>query len=118
MNKNENIKRRIYEMRRQRGYSQEYMASILNISLNSYRKIEKGGTNLVSSRLDDIAKVLGITCDDLVFDLENDKPEYSLAKQEKQELINNIDDLKKYITHLEQLINLQKEKLESYSRND
>lgn len=105
-------------MRRLRGYSQEYMASILKISLNSYRKIERGETCLVSSRLDHIAQVLGVTCDDLVYDLENEKPEYSLAKQEKQEFLDYIDALKKYITHLEQLVSLQKEKLEAYSKNE
>ncbi len=117
MNKNANIKRRIYEQRRIKGYSQEYMADRLDISLNSYRKIEKGDTNLVSSRLDDIADILEVPCDDLIFDMENTRAEYSLNHLRKiEELTKKIEAKDKYIAYLEQLIALQREKLESYSK--
>ena len=118
MNKNDNIKCRIYELRRKKGYSQEYMANSMNISLNSYRKIEKGNTNLISPRLSEIANILEVSCDELILDPEQLLPESPLGQKERQELTEKIEDLKKYIAHLEQLIDLQTEKLDSYSRKD
>ncbi|MEG2849776.1 MAG: hypothetical protein RR880_06050, partial [Bacteroidales bacterium] len=58
-------------------------------------------------------KALEINCNELVFDEENNKPDYSLAAQEREELISTIETLKKYIATLEQLIALQKEKLDN-----
>lgn len=113
-----NIKRRITEMRQLKGYSQEYMAVTMGISLNSYRKIEKGKTNLVSPRLDDIARILDITCDTLVFDMEGGRSEYSLTYEEHQKLLKTIESLNRHIENLEQLIGLQREKLESYSKEE
>lgn len=118
MNKNLNIKRRISEIRQLKGYSQEYMAVTMGISLNSYRKLEKGNTHLVSPRLDDIARILDITCDTLVFDMEGGRPEYSLTYEEHQRLLNTIDSLNRHIENLEQLIRLQREKLDSYSKEE
>lgn len=118
MNKNANIKYRIYELRRKKGYSQEYMANCMNISLNSYRKIERGDTNLISPRLTEIANILEVSCDELILDPEQIKPAYPLGQNERQEFTEKIDDLKKYIAHLEQLIALQNEKLDSYSKKD
>lgn len=118
MNKDLNIKRRICEMRQLRGYSQEYMAIVMGISLNAYRKIEKGKTQLVSPRLDEIARILDVKCDTLVFDMESGRPEYSLDHEGRQKMVEKINFLNKHIENLEQLIDLQREKLDSYSTEE
>lgn len=118
MNKNLNIKYRIYELRRKKGYSQEYMANCMDISLNSYRKIERGDTSLISPRLTVIANILEVSCDELILDAEQINTEYPVEQNERQEFMAKIDDLRKHIAHLEQLIALQNEKLDSYSKKD
>jgi transcriptional regulator with XRE-family HTH domain len=118
MNKDLNIKRRICEMRQLRGYSQEYMAIVMGISRNAYRKIEKGDTQLVSPKLDDIARILDVKCDTLVFDMEGGNPEYSPTYEGKQKMIAEINSLNKRIENLEQLIDLQRGKLDSYSTEE
>ncbi len=56
----EEIKNNIFRYRKESKKSQEYVAEKLHISLNSYRKIEKGKTQLISSRINEIAEALGI----------------------------------------------------------
>ena len=63
---NHRIKDTIKKLRVQLGFTQADMADMLKISLNSYRKIEQGDTNLVSKRLEDIAKILKVSGDELL----------------------------------------------------
>ena len=51
---------KIHFFRQLRKWSQEEMASKLEMSLNGYAKIERGETDLPLSRLEQIAKVLEI----------------------------------------------------------
>lgn len=44
------------------------MATILGISVNSYREIESGTTLLVNPRLEEIAKILDKPLENLIFD--------------------------------------------------
>ncbi len=44
-------------------YSQEVMASLLNISQNAYSKIENGKTTLTVKRLQEIALILEVPID-------------------------------------------------------
>ncbi|PKO96701.1 MAG: hypothetical protein CVU12_03750 [Bacteroidetes bacterium HGW-Bacteroidetes-7] len=62
------IRERIKRERRSLGYTQEYMATILGISVNSYREIESGTTLLVNPRLEEIAKILDKPLENLIFD--------------------------------------------------
>ncbi len=65
---NREIKSRIREKRKALGYTQEYLARELKISVNSYRQIESGSTVLISKRVTDIASVLGIAPEELISD--------------------------------------------------
>ncbi len=56
-----NIGYNIRRIRGLRGFKQAYMAHALNISLNSYGKIERNEVNIKISRLEDIAKALKTT---------------------------------------------------------
>ena len=62
------IRETIRKRRRDLGYSQEYMAQILGISLNGHRKIEGGKTALINPRLNDISRVLSIPAENLLFE--------------------------------------------------
>lgn len=46
--------------RQLKGYSQEGMADKLNMSVNGYANIEHGDTDVQMSRLEQIAKILGV----------------------------------------------------------
>jgi transcriptional regulator with XRE-family HTH domain len=52
-------------LRKEREWSQETMATKLNISLNSYGAIERGDTNLGMTRIEEIADVFEITLEEL-----------------------------------------------------
>ena len=54
------IGQKIRQMRGLKGYSQEYMAEKLSISVTAYSKLERGDTSLSWDRLEQIAKVLEI----------------------------------------------------------
>jgi len=62
------IRERIKRERRSLGYTQEYMATTLGISVNSYREIESGTTLLVNPRLEEISKILDKPLENLIFD--------------------------------------------------
>lgn len=53
-----NIGYNIRRIRGLRGFKQAYMAHALNISVNSYGKIERNEVNVKISRLEEIARVL------------------------------------------------------------
>ncbi|WP_114941347.1 helix-turn-helix domain-containing protein [Mucilaginibacter endophyticus] len=57
---------RIKEIRIKKNYSQYYVAYKLNISQNSFSKIELGNVKLTLARLIEIAKVLEISVSELV----------------------------------------------------
>ena len=52
---------KIRTMRRNREYSQEYMALLLNISQNAYSRLENGKTPITIDRLYQICTILQIT---------------------------------------------------------
>lgn len=59
------IRERIKTVRIEKGYSQDYMADMLNISQNAYHKLEKGHTRIHLQKFIDIAKVLEVEVSDL-----------------------------------------------------
>ena len=61
----EEIRERIKTVRIEKGYSQDYMADMLNISQNAYHKLEKGHTRIHLEKFIDIAKVLEVEVSDL-----------------------------------------------------
>lgn len=54
----ENVISKIKDIRKEKGYSHEYMAHMLNISQVAYSKIEKNETKLTVERLFKIAEIL------------------------------------------------------------
>lgn len=75
MNSSENLKindtkpdyyKRIKQFREMRNYTQEYMASVLNLSQRAYSSIENGQTQLTVDRLYEIAQTLEIPVVDII----------------------------------------------------
>ena len=116
MKKNGAIKQKIYEIRRSKGISQEKMANLIGVALNSYRKLERGKTNLVNEKLWDIANALNISVKELV--LEDDiLTGTSLADMERKRYQAKINSLEDEIATLKQCVTLLNEKNESYIKN-
>ncbi len=116
MKKNGAIKQKIYEIRRSKGISQEKMANLISVALNSYRKLERGKTSLVNEKLWDIANALNVSVKELV--LENDiLTGTSLADMERKKYQAKINSLEEEIATLKQCVTLLNEKNESYIKN-
>ena len=75
----EKIINKIKEIRKDKGYSHEYMAHLLEISQVAYSKIEKNETKLTVERLYKIAEILETKIED-VLDIKADK----VYKQDKR----------------------------------
>lgn len=58
---------KIRKIREWRGYSQEYMAEKLNISVRAYGNIENGKTSIKIERLDSICSLLSISIEELLY---------------------------------------------------
>src|SRR5688572_14898586 len=56
----------IKKMRELRNFTQEYMASQLNITQAGYSKIESGTTDITFSKIEEIAQIISVTPTDLV----------------------------------------------------
>lgn len=57
---------KIKKIRESKNYTQEYMSNKLNISQNTYSKIETGGIKLTVDRLKQISEVLDVTIEDIL----------------------------------------------------
>ena len=68
----EKVINKIREIRKDRGYSHEYMAHLLDISQVAYSKIEKNETKLTIERLFKIAEILEAKIEDIL-DIKADK---------------------------------------------
>ncbi|MCP4460638.1 MAG: helix-turn-helix transcriptional regulator [Cytophagales bacterium] len=66
MLKNQKIGTKIRRFRESKEYTQEYMASLLNISQNSYSRLEKDPKNMPLTRLEEICQILEINLKDLI----------------------------------------------------
>lgn len=106
------IAKHIREVRKSKEYSQEYIATQLNISQQAYQKIESGKTKINLNCALLIADILEINFEQLVKsksiieEKANDKPSVNG--------INNIEQLTNEIIHLRkmnsELVNLLKDK--------
>ncbi len=61
-----NIGKTIKKLRELRNYTQEYMAEQLSMSQTGYSKIERNETDISISKIQEIAKVLNITFEDIL----------------------------------------------------
>lgn len=57
---------KIKKIRESKNYTQEYMSNKLNISQNTYSKIETGGIKLTVDRLKQISEVLDVSLEDIL----------------------------------------------------
>ncbi len=57
---------KIKKIRESKNYTQEYMSNKLNISQNTYSKIETGGIKLTVDRLKQISDVLDVSIEDIM----------------------------------------------------
>ena len=107
---NRSIKHNIYKLRRDKGLSQEEVANLMDISLTSYRKIEKGTTTLISDRISQLATALGITEDELLLgntlNHRQLQQEVKVSQQENQRLTLEINHLKHLLEEKEKQIQL------------
>ena len=93
---NYNIIQHIKEKRKEKGYTQEKMAELLNISYSNYSKIENGIVTPTLERLVDISQLLGVSLDYLVYGQGNDKEQIISPSNHQQEqallsLLKNCD---------------------------
>lgn len=91
---------KIVELRRQRGVTQSLMAERLGIAPNNYGKIEKGKTELTVSRLEQIAKVLGVSIGEFLTEYSEEivhNDEVNGLKKRNEELEDRIKDKEKII---------------------
>lgn len=63
---------RIKQKRKEKGYTQEKMAELLNISYSNYSKIENAIVTPTLERLIDISQILEVSLDYLVYGQQND----------------------------------------------
>ena len=83
----EGIRERIKIIRIEKGYSQDYMADMLNISQNAYHKLEKGHTRIHLEKFIDIAEILEVNFSEL---LKGSYYVYVFSGQYKKKHINKI----------------------------
>ncbi len=81
---------KIKKIRESKNYTQGYMSNKLNISQNTYSKIETGGIKLTVDRLKQISEVLDIAVEDI---LNNETQTYNFHN-------SNIDKFYGYIETL------------------
>ncbi|MFD2568424.1 helix-turn-helix domain-containing protein [Pseudotenacibaculum haliotis] len=82
------IRERIKKIRIEKGYSQDYMAEMLNISQNAYHKLERGHTRINLRKFIDIAKILEIETAELINGPEH---VYMFSKYYQKSLLRKIE---------------------------
>jgi transcriptional regulator with XRE-family HTH domain len=114
----EKVINKIRDIRKDKGYSHEYMAHLLDISQVAYSKIEKNETKLTVERLFKIAEILESKIED-VLDIKADKiynqdlKDQAVGHQEIQNLYqDNKEVYEKLIASKDEQIALLKSLLE------
>ena len=116
----EQVLKNIKKTRNIRGYSLENMATELNISDSTYRKIENNQTNLSLERFLQIAKILDVSINELIG--EKSHRDYNQNNYEQGTFINhqefdnyyqeNKETTNKLLNSLESAINRQQEEIQ------
>ncbi len=88
-----NIGKRIKDLRREKGISQEQMAEKISLSRPQYSKIEGGKADITLSTLDRIATVFEVAITDLFFDTEGlDISSINKGVLERLKMLDGLDD--------------------------
>jgi transcriptional regulator with XRE-family HTH domain len=111
----DNIGSRIKRLREAKNYTQEFMANNLNVSQNTYSRIESESVKLSTERLKQIAQILDVPPE---FIISNEAPSFSVNNSSVDKyyaFINNLQEDQKELYQSsirileEQLKHLQKE---------
>ncbi len=117
----EDVISRIQDVRKQKGYSLEYMAEELQISHSAYYKLENNQSRLTVDRLIEISKILNIALSTLfdeaithIYNQNNNvKDSTIIAKQEFENFNQKDKELtEKYTRKLEEEIEYLKSEIE------
>ena len=76
---------KIRRLRRAKGFTQEYMAVKMNLSIRGYSKIELGETKLSVIRLFEIAEILDLSVHDILLPVRTDVEPRSLDLTERNQ---------------------------------
>lgn len=121
------VGQRIKRLRENKNYTQEYMSDRLNISQNTYSKIETGGIKLTVERLKQISEILDTPVEEI---LNNEKQTFNFHNSNIEKFYGYIETLQEDNKELtlttikilnEQLSYLQKENerlLNLFSKKD
>lgn len=100
----EESSRRIRELRMEAGCTQEFVADHIGISLDGYRKLERGVNGAKVDTLVAIAELYGVSLDYLVYGREILKPDAvfeSLTEKETKFMLIMLKSIKENIALLE-----------------
>lgn len=87
---NETLGKRIANYRKEKELKQENLASMLNVSPQAVSKWENDVTCPDISVLPELAKILGITVDELLVGKKDEKPLVSIVPEEKRKEIKDM----------------------------
>lgn len=111
------VQEKIRAMRESKNWSQEEMATKLNMSVNGYSKIERGETNPHLSKLQQIAKELDV---DLLELMSNKRSVYLITDNSNHgcnvigsssEIAFEIQKLQLQLSHKDEIIDFQKREI-------
>jgi transcriptional regulator with XRE-family HTH domain len=109
-----NLGYKIKKIREQKNYTQAYMSDRLNISQNTYSKIETGGIKLTVDRLKQISDILETPMESI---LNNDNQVFNFNNSTIEKFYGYIETLhednKESLQNIIKLLNLQLEHLRS-----
>ena len=100
---------KIKQIRELKNFTQEYVATHLDLTTRAYSKIESGETQLTINRLNEISKILGVEPMEILgFD---DKQVFNNCKQEGNIGINHINVPEKLIQQYEKTIQILEDEI-------
>ncbi|MBO5471881.1 MAG: helix-turn-helix transcriptional regulator [Bacteroidales bacterium] len=120
---NNSIKENISSIRKKKGLTQEEMAHSLGISLTAYRDLEKGATSIINGNIYKIARLTGVTTEELVLgyrpeqsegNIEDVRSEYG---SKVENLMTRISDLEKIVASLEETVESKNEIIAMLKKN-
>ena len=120
---NNSIKANISSIRKKKGLTQEEMAHSLGISLTAYRDLEKGATSIINGNIYKIARLTGVTTEELVLgyrpeqsegNIEDVRSEYG---SKVENLMTRISDLEKIVASLEETVESKNEIIAMLKKN-
>ena len=120
---NNSIKENISSIRKRKGLTQEEMAHSLGIALTAYRDLEKGATSIINGNIYKIARLTGVTTEELVLgyrpeqsegNIEDVRSEYG---SKVENLMTRISDLEKIVASLEETVESKNEIIAMLKKN-